>query len=266
MQSVTIYNTALQVSRLSFGTASLHRLYRQQQRLNLLEAVYSAGITHFDTSPYYGFGLAESDLGVLMRQRRASITVATKVGLYSPGNGQHDNLSVWLRKMGGKINARISAPIIDWSIQRAEMSLHESLKRLATDYLDILFLHEPDPTLLRAEEFLMWLEKIRSQGKIRYWGLAGNPEPLRAWLSDSNPLAMILQTKDSLDQRESDIVLDTGRPLQFTYGYISSSVSRMNSLSAHDVILKAIQRNTNGSIIFSTRHAVHVTSMTKLLS
>ena len=82
MQKAVIENTAIPVSRLSMGTASLHLLFSSVQRQKLIQASATAGITHFDTSPYYGYGLAETDLGVFLRGQRAAYTVTTKVGLY----------------------------------------------------------------------------------------------------------------------------------------------------------------------------------------
>lgn len=50
-------------------------------RLRLLEVAFEEGITHFDTAPLYGQGLAESLLGKFARSRRDSLTITTKFGL-----------------------------------------------------------------------------------------------------------------------------------------------------------------------------------------
>lgn len=252
MQYTTIANTNLRVSRLTFGTGSLHHRYRQSQRLKLLDTALATGITHFDTSPYYGHGLAESDLGLFMRGRRDALTVATKVGLYPRGEA-HGALGVWLRKAAGKIYGSIEKPRIDWSIGEAERSLNASLTRLRTDYIDILFMHEPNPALIDSDEFLTWLEKQRSNGKIRYWGLAGNADLFIEWIRGTHPLAAIVQTNDSLDGKEADLVLHKGRPLQFTYGYLSSSLRHRVASPAYTLLVEALQRNRHGSVLFSTR-------------
>lgn len=262
MQYAKIENTNIRASRLAFGTGSLHHIYRQSQRLQLLEAAFASGITHFDTSPYYGYGLAESDLGLFMRGRRYAVTIATKVGLYAPGVS-HGSLSVWVRKAVGKFFSSLSHPRVDWSIRAAENSLDASLKRLRTDYVDILFLHEPDPNLISSDEFYAWLEGERSKGKIRYWGLAGAPDLFRRWIRVNHPLAAIIQVKDSLDRKEADLVLHQGRRLQFTYGYLSSSTSRGGVLDPADELLrKALQRNQYGSVLFSTRHLDRIEKLT----
>lgn len=261
MQYVEVDNTNLRVSRLAFGTASLHHLYRKNQRLRLLEAALASGITHFDTSPYYGFGLAESDLGAFIRGRRDAVTIATKVGLYTPGRAVRGSLGLWIRKAAGKICGRFSTPRVDWSIRAAEASLNASLKRLGTDYVDLLFLHEPDPILVRSEEMLTWLEGERSKGKIRTWGLAGVPDLLQGWVRADHPLARVVQTKDSLDRKEADLVLDQGRRLQFTYGYLSASPVGGIAESADILMRKALERNQDGAILFSTRRVDRITKL-----
>lgn len=265
MQYTTIDGTELRVSRLAFGTGSLHHHYRQGQRLRLLDAAFAAGITHFDTAPYYGYGLAESDLGLFARGRRDAITVATKVGLYPPG-AAHGSLGVWLRKALGKVYSRVSKPRVDWSIKEAERSLNVSLMRLRTDYIDILFMHEPSPALIRTDEFLGWLEKQRSKGRVRYWGLAGDADQFAEWIRVDHPLAPILQTSDSLEGKEADIVLRQGRRLQFTYGYLSSSASRGMLSPAEGLLLKALERNRDGSVLFSTRRLDRIEKLAGIIA
>ncbi len=266
MQFIQIENTNLNVSRLGFGTASLHHLYRKSQRLRLLDAAFSVGITHFDTSPYYGYGLAESDLRLLIRRRRDAVTVATKVGLYAPGGAVHGSLAVWLRKAAGKFYRGLSLPVVNWNIRMAERSLNASLKRLGTDYVDILFLHEPDPILIDSEGFLTWLESERAKGKIRYWGLAGMPHLLEGWVSEGHPLATIIQAKDSLDRKEADLLLSKGRRLQFTYGYLSSASRGATTEPADMILSKALKRNTDGIILISTCRLEHIEQLARVVS
>lgn len=262
-QYSTIENTDIRVSRISFGTASLHHQFSARQRQGLLETAASAGISHFDTSPYYGYGLAEADLGVFMQRRREHFTVTTKVGLYPFGGAAHGALGVWSRKARGKLYPRCSMPEVDWRIQRAADSLNASLKRLKTDYVDFLFLHEPDIGLVNADEFLHWLEIEQSNGKVRYWGLAGLPELLVPWLRVGHPLALVLQTKDDLINRTADFVLESGRKLQFTYGYLSSTARDGSTESATDVVRNALLRNTHGSVLVSTRRTGRIQQLAR---
>jgi len=265
MKKVIIENTDIQVSRISFGTGSLHHLFGKRQRQHLLETAASVGITHFDTAPYYGFGLAETDLGVFMHGRRATFTITTKVGLYPAGGASRGSLGVWSRKALGKFYPGMIEPRVDWSVQHATTSLNASLRRLKTDYVDFLFLHEPDLDLVNADELLDWLERERKNGKIRCWGLAGLPVLLERWLAVDHPLVQVLQTKDSLDSHEADFMLQQGRQLQFTYGYLSSRRGAARTESANTLLRKAMVRNLHGSILLSTRRPERLNWLSELL-
>lgn len=265
MQYTVIEQTDVRVSRISFGTASLHHLFSARQRQQLLETAESVGISHFDTSPYYGYGLAEADLGVFMQGRRDSFTVATKVGLYPFGGAAHGAFAVWARKAAGKIYPRLSAPEVDWSVNRAADSLNASLRRLKSDYVDFLFLHEPDIGLLNADEFLKWIETEQSKGKVRYWGLAGLPELLEPWVCINHPLAKVLQFKDSFGRNHADFIAKHGRGFQFTYGYLSSQTKKGAQMSAAELIRKALIRNAQGSVIVSSRKARRIKEIGKLV-
>lgn len=264
MLKVTLPGTELSISRLSFGTASLHHRLTSRARQRLLRAAFDSGILHFDTSPYYGYGLAEHELGLLRKDRGDAITVATKVGLYPPDAGSPGTLSIWARQALGRLVPRISAPLIDWSLDAARRSLETSLRRLRTDRIDVLFLHEPNPDLVASDEFLRWLEAEKGKGKVRYWGLAGHAEPMRAWLRDKHPLGAVLQVKDTLDRREAEVVIRHGRELQFTYGYFSSLALRGEVRP--DSVLDALRRNRTGSVIFSTRSAERLRSLPSVLN
>lgn len=259
MKRVVLPGTDLALSRLSFGTASLHHLPSRRQRLDLLAAAFDRGITHFDTAPYYGFGLAELDLGRALGKRRGEVTIATKFGLYPPGGAVSGTPSLWLRKGLGKLSSRFSRPIADWSVAKAAQSLRNSLGRLRTDYVDILFLHEPSGEPLRSDEIWRWLEGERQNGTIRAWGLSGEPSELKA--SISHPLAMVLQVRDSTIQTEADAVLRAGRPLQLTFGYLSATAGRAAPMPAETVVEAALLRNRTGSILISTRRPERIAEL-----
>ena len=260
---VTLPSTNLDISRLSFGTASLHHLISSRARQALLQAVLDVGITHFDTSPYYGYGLAEKELGIFQKRNPGAFTVATKVGLYPPSSQLPGNVNVWVRKAIGKVFPSVSLPIVNWSILFAEKSLTESLRRLKTDCVDILFLHEPNPEVVNADEFLLWMEAQKSKGKIRNFGLAGHSEILENWFKEEHPIATLLQIKDSCNQNEADSVLKYNRDLQITYGYLSSGAKSLYCAENGDILLQALQRNQTGSVLFSTRRLERIAMLSK---
>jgi D-threo-aldose 1-dehydrogenase len=237
------------VSRFAFGTASLFNVGTARQRADLLAAAYDHGFTHFDTAPYYGFGTAERDLKPLLAAH-PNITVATKVGIYSPGGEAQSTAAVFIRKAAGRIVPTLSRPTIDWSVARARDALAASLKRLGRERIDLYLLHEPDLPLLYTDEWLRWLESERD--RVVRFGIAVDSKRLRAFVVANNPLASFVQTLDSIADREADILVEHGRPLQITYGYISAAL-RKAPVDIPAILAAALRRNSAGSVIVSTR-------------
>jgi aryl-alcohol dehydrogenase-like predicted oxidoreductase len=272
VKQVVIARTALSVSRLSFGTASLHHLATRRARQRLLGHAGELGFSHFDTAPLYGSGLAEEELGRFFAARHGACTVATKVGLYPPAWSHPAVAWLWPERALGRIWPRLSRPIVSWSLARAEQSLHRSLRRLRRDHVDVLFLHEPDPGLLDADELRRWLERQRCAGKIRYHGLAGDAAAFGPWLATDHELCQILQLRDSLVRREADVAIAAGLPPQFAFGYLSarraSSAGNATPRDAHhrsrdlerlaELVRGALRRVAGGSVLVSSRRLDHV--------
>lgn len=259
MRHVVLENTTVDVSRLSFGTGSLHHRPSRKARAALLGAAFDLGITHFDTSPYYGFGLAETDLGKFLRAVRGA-TVATKVGIYPAGGATSSAFRVWMRKAAGKLLPTMSRPLVDWSLEAARRSLDESLRRLRVARVDLLLLHEPVHGLIQTDEFRGWLQREQAEGRVGFWGLAGDAASMEQWVSRSDSLANVLQVKDSLAECEADSLRRFGRRPQLTYGYLSS-VPPEGRRNARGVIAAALRRNTGGSVIVSARDRKHLAEL-----
>ena len=265
MKYTIIENTNIRVSRIAFGTGSLHHLFSSANRQSLLEAAFDNGITHFDTSPYYGYGLAETDLGKFLRGRRNGFTVATKVGLYPWGTASTNAATVWARKALGKVLPIVSLPVINCSVANARNSLYQSLKRLKTDYVDFVFLHEPDMALINTDEFLRWFETESVKGTVRSWGLAGLAKNVAPWVQSNHLLARVIQTQDSLDRKQADFMLYGGRSLQFNYGYMSSQIEAGQTMNPSMIIGLALTRNTKGAVIVSSRRPDHIASLVEVV-
>lgn len=258
MLETVLAGTDIRVSCLGYGTGSLHHCFRASERQGLLHEAAELGIRHFDTAPSYGFGLAETDLGEFLRGRRSQFTVATKVGLYPLGNGSQHAAAVWARKALGRAMPCLSAVVADWHVARARQSLDRSLRRLGTDYVDFLFLHEPDVALIAGEEFLDWLRSEARRGRIRAWGVAGLKANVAPFVAAESPLAQVVQTLDSLEHRQADFLLDHRRPLQFTYGYFSAA-----GRAAAEPI-DVLRRNQTGTVLISTRRTGRLRALCEL--
>ena len=245
MNQLTPDGLGFAVSRLSFGTASLHHLLTSKGRQQLLAAAVELGFTHFDTSPYYGFGVAERELGAMART--TGVTIGSKFGLYPPGRGRPGAISAWVRKAAGGIVPALSAPRVDWALAAAQRSLEETLRVLRRDCVDVFMLHEPvfgrlDPDALQ-ERLSMW----RQQGKIRSWGCAG---PVGAMGALTNhPISAVLQTPAADLKR----CRESRREPQFLYSVLSSRSSAEDSVAT--ALRRVLSDARNASLIVSTRRA-----------
>jgi aryl-alcohol dehydrogenase-like predicted oxidoreductase len=114
----------------------------------LLRAI-ERGITFFDTSAAYGDGHSEELIGQAVKGRRGDVVIATKAG--------HES---WERPP-------------DFSPAAIVASAERSLRRLGTDYLDLLQLHNPPSEVLRAGDVRDAIDRLMESGKIRSWGVSG---------------------------------------------------------------------------------------------
>lgn len=156
MKTRRLGKTELEVPVLSFGASSLGSVFRDIDRgegVRTVHAAVDAGMNYIDVSPYYGLTKAESVLGEAIRSLpRSSFTLSTKAGRYGE-------------------NA------FDFSRKRIHDSVQESLDRLHTDYIDILFLHDIEfvPADIIIEEAFPTLLRLKEQGVIRHAGICGLP-------------------------------------------------------------------------------------------
>ncbi|MCI3922913.1 aldo/keto reductase [Paenibacillus sp. TRM 82003] len=151
--------TGLDVSVLSFGASSLGSVFRdtdERESIRTVHEAVDAGINLIDVSPYYGLTKAETVLGKALREiPRERYYVSTKAGRYG-------------------------ADSFDFSRERIIRSVDESMARLGTDYIDILYLHDVEfvPAQIIREEALPALQELKEQGKIRFTGICGLPLPM----------------------------------------------------------------------------------------
>jgi aryl-alcohol dehydrogenase-like predicted oxidoreductase len=113
----------------------------------LVDAALDAGINFFDTADVYSHGQSEEMLGKALGARRDQVVLATKV------------------------RGRMSPEINDVGLSRKHIiqSCENSLRRLATDYIDLYIVHSFD-FLTPLEETLSTLDDLVRQGKVRYLG------------------------------------------------------------------------------------------------
>lgn len=150
--------TDMKVSVLSYGASPLGSVFRKVRLEDCVETVRTVvdlGINLIDVSPAYGKTLAETNLGIGLKGiPRDAYYLCTKVGSYDPDREDYD-----------------------YSAARTRASVHASLKRLGTDYLDVVHCHDieyADHDQIVGET-LPELLKMRDEGFIRYLGITGLP-------------------------------------------------------------------------------------------
>jgi len=235
---VDLDGTGIKTTTLGFGCATLFRAPDAAERLRLLHVAYEAGIRHFDVAPMYGLGRAESELGRFIRSHRSEVTVANKFGIRPTPAGrcfayvQRPVRRILRSKpaVGAQVRAHSAAPSRllyekgGYDAVNAGRSLRQSLRRLRTDYVDLLLLHDPIPGSVRSAEIYAFLEDARSAGLIRSWGIAGAPEAtLAAALSFSHVPVQQVRSHVFASSLSS---IPEGSAL-ITFGVISSPLARI---------------------------------------
>ena len=264
MKKVNFGVDGLLISRFIFGTASLFNVGGRKSRQDLLSAAVDAGFTHFDTAPYYGFGLAERDLAPILKAH-PHVTFTTKVGIYSPGGENQSHNAVFLRKAAGRLVSSISRPTIDFSVARASKALNDSLRRTGRDTIDVYTLHEPELALLVTDEWQRWLDDCKASGKVRRFGMALTADRLEPFLSADCVIGDVIQLCDSLEDKEADLLGRFGRPMQITYGYVSSALRHQSPLSVPEILKRSLERNPDGAVIVSTTKAGRLSQYAQLV-
>ena len=141
----------LKVGAVGLGCMSMSGVYgsgdEQQGEETLLRAV-DLGVNLFDTANGYGGGDNERLIGRTFRDVRDQVSISTKFG-FVLGDG---------------------APKVDGHPDRVADRCNESLERLGTDYIDLYFLHRPDPDV-PIEETVGGMARLVEEGKVRHIGL-----------------------------------------------------------------------------------------------
>lgn len=147
--------TGVRVSRIALGTANFGKRWGhgadEAESAAIFNAYADAGGNFIDTADIYQFGQSEEILGTLLAGRRETFFLATK---FNYGAGPEPGSLVT-----GNSRRAMTA------------SVEASLKRLKTDRIDLLWVHNPDE-LTPTEEIVRGLDDLSRAGKILYAGLS----------------------------------------------------------------------------------------------
>lgn len=166
MRTCKVPHTDLVVSRIAHGCAGLVgwdseplSAHDIAKAVRVINTAYDSGIIFFDHASCYAFGKSEAAFGGVLKQSpglRNKIVLQSKCGQQFPAGWQPGD------------------PIkVDLSYEQIVRSAEGSLRRLGTDYLDILLLHVFD-ALVEPEEVAKAFDELKQSGKIRYFGVSNH--------------------------------------------------------------------------------------------
>jgi len=181
----------------------------------VLQAAWDAGVRHFDTSPFYGYGLSEYRLGHFLRGRNPDdYVVSTKVGrVLQARRGALPNAALWVQP----------APMAyryDFTAAGARRSVEDSLQRLGLPKIDIVYIHDLSPDNVElpgqwrdhfaiaagAGGAMGELARMREQGLIGGWGFGINTPDAAVLAAESDvptPDVVLLACQYSLLDHEN---------------------------------------------------------------
>jgi aryl-alcohol dehydrogenase-like predicted oxidoreductase len=147
-------SSGLMVSAIGLGGNPFGQFVDEVNSVAVIDHALDMGITFIDTADLYGAGKSEEVIGKALKKKRSQVILATKFGV---------PIAKGPNKGGGSRYYIINA-------------LEASLRRLQTDYIDLYYLHLPDPST-PIEETLRALDDLVRAGKVRYIGCSN----LYAW-------------------------------------------------------------------------------------
>jgi 1-deoxyxylulose-5-phosphate synthase len=154
MQLKKLGRTGLKVSPFCLGAMNLGSQVGEADSINVIKKAVDLGVNFIDTADGYSGGKSEEIIGKAVKETRDTLVIATKVGAKTP-------------------------PDIGFNLSRKYIlgKVEGSLRRLQTDYIDLLYCHMPDYDT-PLDETLRALDDLVHQGKVRYLGCSN----FKAWM------------------------------------------------------------------------------------
>ena len=209
--------TDISVSEVGFGVWTVSTGWWGEvvddRSVRLLRQAQERGINYFDTADTYGSGKGETLLADAFGHMRDRVVISTKIGYdfynHTARRGQQERPQ-------------------NWSEDFLRFALEQSLKRLDTDYIDFLQLHNTKMDAAENDELFALMEAFKDEGKIRAYGAALGPK---------------------IGWRDEGVKMMRGRDLagiQMIYNLLEQDPGR-------DLIEAA--RNTNTSLVVRVPHS-----------
>jgi aryl-alcohol dehydrogenase-like predicted oxidoreductase len=171
MRYRNLAGTDIRVSEVGFGVWTVSTGWwgevDDERSVRLLRRAFEKGINYFDTADTYGSGKGETLLADAFGRMRDEVVISTKIGYdfynHTARRGQQERPQ-------------------DWSEDFIRFALEESLKRLDTDYIDFLQLHNTKMDAIENDDLFELMGEFVEEGKIRAYGVALGPKI--GWLEE----------------------------------------------------------------------------------
>jgi len=210
MKYRTLGGTEIAVSEVGFGVWTVSTGWWGEvddaRSVRLLRQAYEQGINYFDTADTYGSGKGETILADAFGHMRENVVISTKIGYdfynHTARRGQQERPQ-------------------NWSESFLRFALEQSLKRLGTDYVDFLQLHNTKMDAVENGDLFALMEAFKEEGKIRAYGVALGPKI--GWLEEGVKV-MRERRIDGLQMIYNLLEQDPGRDLIRAAGETGTSL------------------------------------------
>jgi aryl-alcohol dehydrogenase-like predicted oxidoreductase len=195
----------------------------ETESLATLLRALELGVTMLDTADLYGPMLNERLVGKAIAGKRDQYTIATKFGF------EIDDNENWT----GRYNGRP---------EYVRKSIERSLRNLATDYVDLYYLHRLDPAT-PIEETVGAMSRLVEEGKVRYLGLSEVPADILARAHAVHPISALESEYSLFDRRvEDEGIIQATRDLGIGFvaysplgrGFLSGDIKTPDDFEAND--------------------------------
>lgn len=214
MKRQMLGNSMLEVPAVAAGCMRIHALDESQVD-EYIHTCLELGISFFDHADIYGKGSCESLFGRVFEQtefRREDIILQSKCGI-------------------------VPGVMYDFSKEHILQSVEESLRRLRTDYLDILVLHRPD-ALVESEEVAEAFDILEGSGKVRHFGVS-NHTPMQIELLKRYVKQDLLVNQMQLSLPFSNMIAAGLEANMLTDGAVNRDGNVLDYCRLHDMTLQA---------------------------
>lgn len=265
-------STRLTVDDLIFGTAALHHLLLSKDRCRILKNAFELGVSRFDTSPFYGHGLAESCLGDVFGDVPDLVRISTKVGINArgmrPGLIANTIAVKFVQKLSGQRMFSVRMPNSSrFTYESVVRSVSESFARLGRIQIDTLFLHEPyEIEWSQIESLIPFLTSLLKSGDVKQIGLSGYATECLSIQKESGYFFSKIQIEDDPLLTQSSLLQENGVGVDAVFGVLRNAYKAGSNLSAAQIFREAYQKSPGKKLLFSTTKIQHLENLISGLS